>query len=164
MTGAQKTNLGIAAGAVSLLTFLFVQQRPADEGRHDRMMRDFQLIGRLDAEINADLLSSRYDLLRSYDPFVKKLEEMRAAGARLQLIPALMSRPSREPMQRLLAGESELLASKAQLVERFKSENAVLKNSLRYFPVLIAEAVASGGRRHAHSGASGEPAEGRFAV
>ena len=141
MTGAQKTNLGIAAGAVSLLTFLFVQQRPADEGRHDRMMRDFQLIGRLDAEINADLLSSRYDLLRSYDPFVKKLEEMRAAGARLQLIPALMSRPSREPMQRLLAGESELLASKAQLVERFKSENAVLKNSLRYFPVLIAEAA-----------------------
>jgi two-component system, sensor histidine kinase and response regulator len=140
MTGAQKTNLGIAAGAVSLLTFLFVQQRPADEGRHDRVMRDFQLIERLDAEINADLLSSRYDLLRSYDPFVKKLEEMRAAGARLRLIPAQMSRPSREPMLRLLAGESELLASKAQLVERFKSENAVLKNSLRYFPVLIGEA------------------------
>ena len=43
-------------------------------------------------------------------------------------------------MVRLLAREREVLSEKAQLVERFKSDNAVLKNSLRYFPVLIAEA------------------------
>jgi signal transduction histidine kinase/CheY-like chemotaxis protein/HPt (histidine-containing phosphotransfer) domain-containing protein len=126
-------------GVVSLLTFLFVEQRPPDSERHDLVMRDIQLLERLDAEINADLLSSRYDPLGSYDPLVKKLEEMRKAGASLQVIPSLMSRGTREHMAGLLARESEVLSEKSQLVERFKSENAVLKNSLRYFPVLVVE-------------------------
>jgi signal transduction histidine kinase/DNA-binding response OmpR family regulator/HPt (histidine-containing phosphotransfer) domain-containing protein len=141
MNGEHKRNILLIGGAVSLLTFLFVQQRPPDSGQHDRVVRDFQLLERLDAEMDADLVSSRYDLLRSYDPFVKKLEEMHAAGAGLQSIPKLMSRGNRERMVPLLARESEVLHEKAQLLERFKSDNAVLKNSLRYFPVLIAEAV-----------------------
>jgi signal transduction histidine kinase/CheY-like chemotaxis protein/HPt (histidine-containing phosphotransfer) domain-containing protein len=140
MTGAQKRNVAIVAGAVSLLTFLFVQQRPTDSRQNDLVLRDIQLMERLDAEINADLLSSRYDLLSSYDPFVKKLDEMRKAAAGLQLIPGLIRRPGRNRMIRLLARESEVLAEKANLVETFKSESAVLKNSVRYFPVLIADA------------------------
>ena len=143
MTGTKKQNVLAVAGAVSLLTFLFVQQKPVDSGRHNQVMREFQLMERLDAEINADLLSSRYDLLRSYDPFVKKLDELRQADARLQLIPALMSRRGRERMAPLLARESGVISEKAQRVERFKSQNAVLKNSLRYFPVLIAEATSA---------------------
>jgi signal transduction histidine kinase/DNA-binding response OmpR family regulator len=141
VTGAQKRNIAIVAGAVSLLTFLFVQQRPVDSGRHDRIMQNFQAIERLDAEINADLLSSRYDLLSSYDPFVTKLKEIRKAEAGLQLLPSILSgTAAREQIVRLLAGESEVLTRKAQLLESFKSQNAVLKNSIRYFPVLIAEA------------------------
>jgi len=143
MTGEQKRSILLVAGAVSLLTFLFVQQHPLDSGQHDRVVLDFQLLERLDAEVNADLLSSRYDLLRSYDPFVKKLEEMHAAAAGLENIPGLMSRRNKEQMVRLLAREGEVLSEKAQLVERFKSDNAVLKNSLRYFPVLTAEASGS---------------------
>jgi signal transduction histidine kinase/DNA-binding response OmpR family regulator len=131
----------LGAGAVSLLTFLFVQQKPVDSGRHDRVLLGFQSLERLDAEVNADLLTSRYDLLRSYDPFVQKLEEMREAAAGLQSIPGLMSRPNRERMVPLLARESKVISEKAQLVERFKSQNAVLENSLRYFPELIAEAT-----------------------
>jgi two-component system, sensor histidine kinase and response regulator len=143
MTGEQKRNLSMAVGAVSLLTFLFVQQRPPDSGQHDQAMRDFQLLERLDAEIDADLLRSRYDLLRSYDPFVEKLREMRLAGADLQRLRPLMSRAASERMIPLLAREWDVLTQKAQLVERFKSDNAVLKNSVRYFPVLIAEASRS---------------------
>jgi two-component system, sensor histidine kinase and response regulator len=148
MTGEQKRNILLVGGAVSLLTFLFVQQRPPDSGQHDRVMLDFQSLERLDTEINADLVSSRYDLLRSYDPFVKKLEEMREAAAGLESIPGQMSWRNRERIVPLLARESEVLSEKAQLVERFKSDNAVLKNSLRYFPVLIGEAshAASGDR------------------
>ena len=143
MTGEQRRNLSMVAGAVSLLTFLFVQQRPPDSGQHDQAMRDFQLLERLDAEIDADLLRSRYDLLRSYDPFVEKLGEMRLAGADLQRIRPLMSRTASERMVPLLARERDVLSQKAQLVEQFKSDNAVLKNSVRYFPVLIAEASRS---------------------
>ena len=130
------------------MTFLFVQQKPVDSDQHDRVMVDFQLLARLDAEVNADLLGSRFDLLRSYDPFVKKVNDIQQAAADLQSIPGLMSRRNRAQSVRLLARESEVLSEKAQLLERFKSDNAVLKNSLRYFPVLIAEAsrTASGNK------------------
>jgi signal transduction histidine kinase/DNA-binding response OmpR family regulator len=143
MTREQKINISLVAGAVSLLTFLFVQQRPSDSGQHDQVMRDVELLERLDAEIDADLLRSRYDLLRSYDPFVKKLEQMRLAGADLQRVRPLMSRAGRGRMIPLLERELELLSQKAQLIERFKSDNAVLKNSVRYFPLLIADASRS---------------------
>ena len=149
MTATRKRNLLALAGGVSLLTFLFVQQIPVDSARHDHIMRDLQAMDQLNAEINADLLSSRYDLLRSYDPFVRNLREMSQAAAGLRRIPALMRRRGREPMLRLLARQTDILSEKARLVERFKSENAVLKNSLRYFPVLIREASGAAAGKQA---------------
>ncbi len=140
MTGERKRNAAKVAGAVTLLTFLFVQQQPANEAQHDRVVHDLQFMARLDAEMNADLLRSQYGLLASYDPFVKKLEQMRRTAASLQRMPALMSRPARKHMRSLLDRQAQVFADRARLVERFKSENAVLKNSARYFPVLIAEA------------------------
>jgi signal transduction histidine kinase/CheY-like chemotaxis protein len=130
----------MGAAAVLLLTLLFVQQRPVNPQQHDRFLRDLLLMKQLDAEINRDLLNSRYELISSYDPFVQELEEMQAARADLQRIPAFIGGPKREQIEQLLHQESELLEEKRRLVEYFKSENAILKNSNRYFPVLIAEA------------------------
>jgi two-component system, sensor histidine kinase and response regulator len=138
----QIRNISVGLGAIVLLTFLFVQQRPVNAREHDRFMRDLQQMKQLDAEINRDLLSSRYDLLGSYDPLVQKLGEMRAAGTGLQRIPSFIGGGQRAQIEQLLKRESDLLAEKRHLVETFKSENAILKNSLRYFPVLTAEASA----------------------
>jgi signal transduction histidine kinase len=107
---------------------------------HNRFTGDLELIKRLDAEVNRDLLDSRYDLLNSYDPFVEKLAEMRNAGADLRQIPSFIGGRKREQIEELLRSESALLTEKTRLVENFKSKNAILKNSLRYLPVLIAEA------------------------
>jgi hypothetical protein len=122
MTTAQIRNISIGAGAALLLTFLFVQQRPVDPRQHDRFLGDLQRMKQLDAEINRDLLSSRYELLSSYDPFVQKLEEMRKAGASLQLIPPFIGGRKREQIEQLLERESEVLSEKTRLVESFKSE------------------------------------------
>jgi signal transduction histidine kinase/DNA-binding response OmpR family regulator len=140
MTTAQMRNMSIGAGAAVLLTFLFVQQWPVDSREHGRFIRNLQLMKQLDAEINRDLLNSRYELISSYDPFVQKLEEMRQTGATLQHIPSFIGGRNREEIAKLLKRESGLLSEKTLLVETFKSQNAILKNSLRYFPVLIAEA------------------------
>jgi len=141
MTMAQIRSVLIGAGAASLLTFMFIQQRSVDPRQHNRFIGNLLRMKQLDAEINRDLLSSRYELLRSYDPFVQKLDEIRKAGADLQLIPLFVSGSKREQIVQLLKRESEVLSEKARLVETFKSNNAVLNNSLRYFPVLMAEAT-----------------------
>jgi signal transduction histidine kinase/CheY-like chemotaxis protein len=139
MIGTRMRSISMGVGSVVLLTFLFVQQMPVDRRPPDRFIRDLQRLRQLDAEVNRDLLNSRYELFPSYDPFVQKLEEMRQARAGLQLIPSFIAGRKRAQIEQLLKRESEVLTEKARLVEAFKSENAVLKNSLRYFPVLIAE-------------------------
>jgi len=143
VTRAHISNLSIGAAAALLLTFLFVQQRPVNPEQHDRYLGDLLEMRELDAEINRDLLSSRYGLLSSYDPFVHEIAEAGRTLVDLRDIPASIGGPNREQIQELLKRESEVLAHKARLVETFKSEDAVLRNSLRYFPVLIAEASAA---------------------
>lgn len=140
MTRAQIKNLSVGVGAGLLLTFLFVQQKPVDSRQHDRFMNDLQRIKQLDAEINRDLLSSQYELLSSYDPFVHKLEELNRNEADLRLIPPFIAGRKREQIEQALKNQVEVFREKTHLLEMFKSQNAILKNSLRYFPVLIAEA------------------------
>jgi hypothetical protein len=140
MTMAPIRSVAMAAGAALLLTFLFIQQRPVDPQQHHRFMHGLNQLKQLDTEVNRDLLNSRFDLLASYDPFVQKLDEMREVETDLQRIPPFVSGGKRKQIQQLLKQESELRYEKVGLVETFKSRNAILKNSLRYFPTLIGEA------------------------
>jgi signal transduction histidine kinase/DNA-binding response OmpR family regulator len=133
-------SLCLGAGAALLLTFLFVEQRPVDTDDHERFVGELQLIKQLDAEINRDLLNSRYELLRTYDPFVQKFAEIRRAEKGLQFTPSFITGREKTEIVHLVGQESALVAQKARLVEHFKSQNAILKNSMRYFPVLVAEA------------------------
>src|SRR5882672_1492470 len=139
MNKKQTGNMVIGIGAALLLTFLFLQQRPVDARQHDRFTADLQLFKELDAEINRDVLKSRYNLMSSYDPFVQKLDEMRRIENDLHVLPSFISQREKKELQPLVDRQSELLSRKQHLLETFKSDNAVLKNSLRYFPVLTAE-------------------------
>jgi signal transduction histidine kinase/CheY-like chemotaxis protein len=149
MNLAPMRNIAVGAGAALLLTLLFVQQRPVDPREHHRFMRGLNELKQLDTEINRDLLNSRFDLLASYDPFVQKLDEMQAVETDLQHIPPFVRGDKRTQIQQLLKQESELRSEKVRLVETFKSRNAILKNSLRYFPTLIAEVSRTGAAKDA---------------
>jgi signal transduction histidine kinase/CheY-like chemotaxis protein len=140
MTAASMRYIAVGAGAALLLTFLFIEQRPVDPREHHRFMHGLNQLKQLDTEIDRDLLNSRFDLLASYDPFVQKLDEMQAVESDLQRVPSFVHGEKQKQIERLLKQESELRFKKVRLVETFKSRNAILRNSLRYFPTLIAEA------------------------
>jgi signal transduction histidine kinase/AmiR/NasT family two-component response regulator len=139
MNRRQAVNVGIGAGAALLLTFLFLRQRPVDSREHDRFTNNLRLIKELDAQINRDVLKSRYGVLSSYDPFVKNLERMQQAIDDLQKVPCFPGESHGNDIDRLLTKQASLFSQKKRLVENFKSANAVLKNSLGYLPVLMAE-------------------------
>ena len=77
------------------------------------------MIRQLDTEINRDLFNSRYELLKSYDPFVHKFQEMRRADADLELIPLFVKGQKREQIKQLLKRESHVLSEKARLCRDF---------------------------------------------
>jgi signal transduction histidine kinase/CheY-like chemotaxis protein len=139
MIWRQRWNLLAGIAAAALLTFLFWQQRPVDSVQHDRFIVNLQLAKALNAEVGRDVLRSRYDLLGSYDPFVQKTREMQRVQTELRNIPSFVNARDRKDINRVLDAREELLEEKFRMVELFKSQNAVLRNSVRYFPVLVDE-------------------------
>ncbi|MCZ6678143.1 MAG: ATP-binding protein [Candidatus Poribacteria bacterium] len=135
-------NLAIALGAVLLLTFLFVKTRAIDFEVHNQFIGDVRRLKALDATLNQDVLKSRYGQLTHYDPLVTALAELKRLQNHLQDIPPFIDKAGQIDIQRRLDDHAALLMQKEGLLERFKSRNAVLNNSLSYFPIIATELAA----------------------
>ncbi len=91
---------------------------------------------KVDLIFNQEILKSRYELFTSYDPLVRSLEKQKSIQEQLQQIPNFFAPQKRQELEPILQEIRTVIAKRENLSERFKSENALLKNSLRYLPVL----------------------------
>lgn len=123
----------IVVGLLLLLTYFLIQSRAPDLTLRARMHEAFQNFALHDAELTRDVLLVRAGLLPSYDSLAatsrdcfRDLETLRresASGSR-EVATAL-----REPIEALALA----VRQKQALIEHFKSDNALLRNSLIYF-------------------------------
>ena len=88
------------------------------------------------AELNERLLRARAALMAQYDPLVHALLELHHLHERLRQVPAFLDRAAALDLNLRLKASAAQLRRKDELVEAFETENSVLQNSLRYFPVL----------------------------
>jgi two-component system NtrC family sensor kinase len=102
---------------------------------NERFERSFERIKQLDHLFNQDVLKVRFRMLEDYDSFREQRHAINASLHDLNAIPGFVDHPSRLAITRKIAELSRLLQEKDDLVETFKSQNAVLKNSLRYLPL-----------------------------
>src|SRR5262249_29004038 len=124
--------LTIIGGLLVLLTYFLVQSRSVDLTLRSRMHDALQRVQLHDTQLTRDVLLARAGLLPNYDP-------MTQTGAKLaRAVAELHSRSltiAGEPGRRI-AREARTLADavreKARLLEYFKSDNALLHNSLAY--------------------------------
>ena len=128
-------------GAISLLIFLIVRSLAIDFEEHQRYQAALIEYREHDAALNEDILKARYEVMTSYDPLVQHLSNLKYIQNELKTIPSFIGIENRQDIQNLLKKKSILLAKKEHLIERFKSQNALLKNSLRYLPELTTEAI-----------------------
>lgn len=98
------------------------------------LLRDSQAV---DARLNQSVLEARLGQLSSYDPIVTKTAKLKRIQAKLQQIPSFVDPTERAALDQLLRRQRELLQAKEVLINQFNSQNAVLKNSLSYFPILV---------------------------
>jgi diguanylate cyclase (GGDEF)-like protein len=103
---------------------------------HLAFVSSIRIIKQLDADLNQDVLRSRYNLLVNYDSFVSTLDKIKARTVQLKNEPFTAYLQSLDPFlkQAVITLDAQIDA-KTEQVEQFKSRNAVLKNSLRYFPM-----------------------------
>jgi methyl-accepting chemotaxis protein len=90
------------------------------------------------AQLNQFVIQNRYELFASYDMVSNELSNLQKNINLLkQEIPDFFNTKSQEELEKILTNSQNILKERADLLEMFKSKNAVLKNSLRYLPELI---------------------------
>lgn len=132
-------NICLGAAAVLVLTFLFLRTRAIDFGEHDRFNTQLHQLKEVDAILNQDILRSRFGLVTSYDPIVFEVAELKETRGRLQKVPSFVEPEGRAEIEQQLKGFDAALRQKETLIDHFSSQNAVISNSLRYFPIAASE-------------------------
>jgi PAS domain S-box-containing protein len=129
-------------GVVLVLVILWIKSLTIDNERHDRYLAHLRQIQTLDARIDRNILQARDGLLNNYDPIVNDLAQIQQLQTDLQHPPSFVDGDSRQELVRLLQSQMDVWQQKQESILKFQSQNAVLRNSLSYFPIAIADITA----------------------
>jgi signal transduction histidine kinase len=113
--------------------------------RHDveaSYRRDLRRLEALDAQLARELLRSRSGLVMHYDTLTRTFQDLRRTSRQLEQIPAALGFDPGASLRAELARVGALVGDLGLLLERFKSDNAILRNSRQYYPILLDEARA----------------------
>ena len=127
-------NLPAAVGVallVALLTWLLLRGIDTNATSYAVTLRAFDDYALAEASLHRDVLQARAGLLRDYDSFANSTHAMEDAVMRLRLHARAESLDA-GPVDRLAA----TVAQQDDLLERFKTGNALLRNSLAYVGLL----------------------------
>jgi signal transduction histidine kinase len=121
-----------------LLTWLLMSGLNLNSARYDTELAAFHDFARLERGLNREALTARVGLSRNYDALVHMSDGLTYALDRLREAAGANSRES---------GAIQVLAADAareqELIEHFKTRNALLQNSFAYFGILNSRLAAS---------------------
>jgi signal transduction histidine kinase len=119
--------VGVVCLLLALLTWLLVRGIATDAAAYSTTLRIFDDFALAEASLHKDVLQARAGLLTDYDPLVRSSEQINATVSQLR---------AQASSEGLDTGSVDRLAAAIKieeiLIERFKSDNALLRNSLSY--------------------------------
>ncbi|HEY0181321.1 MAG TPA: two-component system VirA-like sensor kinase [Rhodopila sp.] len=113
---------------VVLLTWLSFRALNTEAELFDLALAALDRFTRMESSLQRDVLSARVGALRNYDPLVAETNDLDATVLQLRAT-AAVDAVTAATVDRLASS----IASQDELVEQFKSRNALLQNSLAYF-------------------------------
>jgi signal transduction histidine kinase len=133
----------VVAGVAIVFIVLAVQSQLVNAGVHNQYSSDLSELDRLQATLNEDILRARLGLLTYFDPLNNTLSDLDTVRARLGTVPAFIDEQGQEDIAKSLETYDALMVQKRDLIERFKTNNAVLINSLSYFTIVVSDVTDS---------------------
>jgi diguanylate cyclase (GGDEF)-like protein/PAS domain S-box-containing protein len=138
---------GSLAAAVLLLTWIFLRADAVSPQTHFDYSQKLRELRQTDTELNAAILASRFDLLSNFDPLVTKVDALEKLSARATNPPTFLRSSDREQLAARAKELQVLEVQKAALVDRYKREMSVLRNSLHYYPHAAANLLDQADKR-----------------
>jgi two-component system, NtrC family, sensor kinase len=129
---------------VAILGVLYIQTREVDFDTNNEIIGALRQLKQVDAEWNVDVLRAKTGLTNNYDqvasplPLVASLKE---SFARKSATIWRDHTDSYARMMGLLDSYTRLMDRKVDAIERFKSQNAILRNSSHFLPVANSDLV-----------------------
>jgi C4-dicarboxylate-specific signal transduction histidine kinase len=133
MTRGTLFHLTLSGALLGLVTHLFVQSTSIDPEDHVRVLGVIDSLSQAETELRRNLLLVRGDLLLHYDTVNGALGELRERLDDLRTIAAASAALDSEVLKGRFALLEKNVAQDEELVEQFKSRNALLRNSWTYF-------------------------------
>ena len=107
--------------------------RDPGQSTHEKITRTLREVDLSHASLQRDVLRVRAGLIRSYDPLVNSVVALRAITAKLNDLLLATKLDDQERLARLLQELQKSIDADEQLVEQFKTRNALLQNSIGVF-------------------------------
>jgi signal transduction histidine kinase/CheY-like chemotaxis protein len=123
--------IAVIAGALLVACLILMAFAGPDPARHERVVNAARALVLNDAALQRDALESRAGLLPNYDPLVTDAVGLRDAMAELQRMGDNAVNAQLQPL-------TDAIDEQEAAVDAFKSDNALLQNSLRYLASAIA--------------------------
>jgi diguanylate cyclase (GGDEF)-like protein/PAS domain S-box-containing protein len=133
-----------ATALVAVLGALFMQTRVIDFDSNNEILGALRELKQVDAEWNVDVLRAKTGLASDYDRVASPLPQIESLTTALSRKSADIwhdRADSNARMVELLGLYSKLMDRKISMIERFKSQNAILRNSSRFLPIAATDLV-----------------------
>jgi signal transduction histidine kinase len=131
--------LSVLSTALLLAFSAFALTRRVDAQRAERYDSALRTLLALDFKLSAEVLKARAGVVSHYDGIVQTAAARKRVQGALGALPRFLSDAAERELREELRAAERARAESDQWVERFKRANAVLRNSLRFMPVLAAE-------------------------
>jgi signal transduction histidine kinase len=102
-----------------------------------RYRRDLRHLDALEARLDREVLRSRAGLVLHYDALTEAFRELRQTARGVSVVPAELGFDPGPELSAALARITRLVDEDEVIIERFKSVNAILRNSRQYYPVVL---------------------------
>ena len=145
MTGLSVLRYALAVSIASFGALLVVSMRHSIDHRAEAdYSRNLRTLKAEDPGLNEEVLRSRSGLVAHYDGLVRRIRELGRLCRILADVPPFLDNGASATLKREVESAGLTVARKDELIEQFKTHNAILHNSFHFLPVVVARASARG--------------------
>lgn len=127
--------LGIVLAFSLFIYGAYAWQRRVHRGDADRYNQLLRSLLTLDAQLVDETMKARVGIVGHYDAIAQTEAALKRTRQRLHSIPQFLPNKGKTEVGRALAACDAAHRNTQEIIERFKTEYAVLRNSLRFLPV-----------------------------
>ena len=141
---------GIVLLLVLALSWVYFKAESVSAERHFAYTQELRDLRELDARVDGQLMANRLERVRNYDALTSYMSDATRVAKSALDVPLFLADKDRELVRDIARRLDAKLARKAELVDQFKRDDSVLRNSMAIFPVVSREFLEKYGAIPAH--------------